>query len=210
MGHGLEAEADLGPVIKSPLPLGLVLLLPALALGPAAEGGVRVPPVASRVGSLGARVCAPASGAPEYYRIALVSTRRVPGSARATGAAEVFYAASPFGLSIAPDGSYVQRLEIGIERLEPRQDGTYVVWVTTPSLDRVELLGALDDEHRLSGQVRWNKFLVVISLELAPESLGPRWSGPIVLRGMSRSGLMHTLAGHGPFEQENCAAFGFD
>jgi hypothetical protein len=29
------------------------------------------------------------------------------------------------------------------------------------------------------------------------------------MRGMSRSGRMHTLAGHGPFEAEPCAKYGF-
>ena len=36
------------------------------------------------------------------------------------------------------------------------------------------------------------------------------WTGPIVIRGMSRSGMMHTMAGHGPFEEENCAAYGYE
>jgi hypothetical protein len=35
------------------------------------------------------------------------------------------------------------------------------------------------------------------------------WKGPVVMRGMSRSGLMHTLAGHGPYEKEPCAKYGF-
>jgi len=26
---------------------------------------------------------------------------------------------------------------------------------------------------------------------------------------VSRSGLMHTMAGHGAFQQENCAAYGY-
>ena len=194
----------------SQTPLGLVLLLPVLALEPAAGSGGPTASIVSGVVSPGTRVCAPASADPEYYRIALVSTRRVPGSARANGAAEVFYADSPFGVSIAPDGSYVQRLEIRIDGLEPARGGAYVVWVTTPSLDRVEFLGTLDTDHRLSGHVLWNKFLVVISLEPDPELRGPRWSGPIVLRGVSRSGMMHSLAGHGPFEQENCVAFGYN
>ncbi len=190
--------------------LGVVLLLPVLALEPAPGSGGRTASIVSGLVPPGTRVCAPTSEDAEYYRIDLVSTRRVPGSARANGAAEVFYADSPFGVSIAPDGSYVQRLEIRIDGLEPARGGAYVVWVTTPSLDRVELLGTLDGDHRLSGHVLWNKFLVVISLEPELESPGPRWSGPIVLRGMSRSGLMHTLAGHGPFEQENCVAFGYN
>jgi hypothetical protein len=30
------------------------------------------------------------------------------------------------------------------------------------------------------------------------------------MRGMSRSGMMHTMAGHGPFQQENCARYGYN
>ena len=36
-----------------------------------------------------------------------------------------------------------------------------------------------------------------------------RWSGPIVFRGMSRSGMMHTMVGHGALQKENCAAYGY-
>ncbi|MDE2875730.1 MAG: hypothetical protein OXU69_07275 [Gemmatimonadota bacterium] len=32
----------------------------------------------------------------------------------------------------------------------------------------------------------------------------------VVIRGMSRSGMTHTMAGHGPFEEENCAAYGYE
>ncbi|MGD2070011.1 MAG: hypothetical protein PVI57_15165, partial [Gemmatimonadota bacterium] len=59
------------------------------------------------------------------------------------------------------------------------------------------------------GRVEWNKFLVVITLETVDDPSADAWSGPIALRGMSRSGKMHTMAGHGPFQQENCAAFGY-
>ncbi len=215
MGYAAAAGADLGPVSMSAL--SPFLLLAALALQPV--GGSELETRLDRGGGAttaswtplggGARGCAPGS---EYYRIPLVSTRRVPGSARATGAAEVIHSESPFGLSIVPDGSYDQRLEISIEALQPARQGggAYVVWVSTPNLDRVELLGTLDNTHRIGGRVHWNKFLVVISLEENPEALGPKWSGPIVLRGMSRSGFMHTLAGHGPFEVENCVAAGYN
>ena len=66
----------------------------------------------------------------------------------------------------------------------------------------------LDDTHRIQGEAGWNKFLVVVSLEEEPEAV-ERWSGPIVLRGMSRSGMMHTMAGHGPFASEPCATYGY-
>ena len=43
----------------------------------------------------------------------------------------------------------------------------------------------------------------------AGEEPGAMWTGPVVSRGMSRSGLMHTMAGHGPFETEPCAVYGY-
>ena len=202
--------------------LPVVLLLPGVGMQPSPGDGD--PATAARVtagwetavgfhapGSQLAVACTAlrASGA-EYYSIELVTTKRVPGSAGATGAAAVSFMGSPFGITLSANGSYVYNLDLRIERLAPAQEGAYVVWATTPDLDRVELLGRLEDDHRLSGQVTWNKFLVVVSLEPDPQRLGSKWSGPIVLRGMSRSGMMHTMAGHGPFEQENCASFGYN
>ena len=66
------------------------------------------------------------------------------------------------------------------------------------------------DERETTARVDWNQFLVVVSLEPSADQIGARWSGPIVMRGLSRSGFMHTMAGHGPFEEENCAAYGYD
>ena len=66
---------------------------------------------------------------------------------------------------------------------------------------------AIDGDDRLSKP--WNKYLVIITLEPTDDPQSPRWQGPVVLRGMSRSGLMHTMAGHGPFQQEPCATFGY-
>ncbi len=133
----------------------------------------------------------------------------MPGSGQASGVGLITFVSSPFGLAVAPDGSYVYDLILSTERLASPREGTYVVWVTTPSLDRVRLVGALDEQGGIRGRVEWNKFLVVVTLEprLDPEST--LWSGPIVMRGMSRSGMMHTMAGHGPFETENCAVYGY-
>ena len=60
----------------------------------------------------------------------------------------------------------------------------------------------------MSGKVGWNKFLVVITLEADNDPEQSMWVGPIVFRGVSRSGMMHTMVGHGALEQENCAAYG--
>jgi len=147
---------------------------------------------------------------PEYYAIALVPTNRVPGTGVADAWVDVEVAnASPFSVSLTPDGSYQYDLRISIDRMRTPRGGTLVAWVTTPDLDRVERLGPLDAAMRAAGAVTWNKFIVVITLEPTDQNAHDRWTGPIVFRGMSRSGKMHTMAGHGAFEQENCAAFGY-
>lgn len=150
----------------------------------------------------------PLVAAPEFYVIELVTTRRIPGSGAATGRVDVTFTPSPFGISLTENGDYLRDVEINVSNLRPSDQGVFVVWLTTPQLDRIERVGVLGDGP-LRGQVRWNKFLVVISLEQDDASSAPRWAGPIVLRGMSRSGAMHTSAGHGPFETENCASYGF-
>ncbi len=143
---------------------------------------------------------------PAYYRIDLITTRKVTGARLASGSADVLFVPSPFGVSISPSGTYVYDLDIHVDKIKPPNEGEYAVWITTPDLKNVHFLGSLDENYRVQGRVEWNKYLVVVSLET---DIGDRWSGPIVLRGMSRSGLMHTMAGHGPFETENCAVFGY-
>jgi hypothetical protein len=89
------------------------------------------------------------------------------------------------------------------------RDGRLVAWVTTPEIDRIERMGSLDADLRVSGYVPWNRFIVVVTLEAEDDASMDRWSGPIVFRGMSRSGMMHTMVGHGALEQENCAVYGY-
>lgn len=167
---------------------------------------------------------------PDYYRIPLATTRLVAGTGQTTGEAGlVFPAASPFGIAVTPDGSYDYRVRFDVRRLPARSREVFVAWVTTPEIDRVRRIGPLDGGWA-EGPVEWNKFLVVVTMEPvdsptaapvdeqalegmdAPGGVAgttPPWTGPVVLRGMSRSGRMHTMAGHGPFEQERCAKYGF-
>ncbi|MFV1981240.1 MAG: hypothetical protein ACC655_08820, partial [Rhodothermia bacterium] len=147
---------------------------------------------------------------PDYYAINLVSTRRLPGTRMARGVANVTFAASPYGVNISPEGTYVYDLSIEVEGLKKPTEGVYVAWLTRPDLSEVVRLGPLDELDLVEGRVHWNKFLVVISLEESDDSDQERWQGPIAFRGLSRSGLMHTMAGHGPFDQEPCASFGFE
>jgi len=146
---------------------------------------------------------------PEYYEFPLVTTQNVPGTGRASGVGEVTFQPSPFGVSIGADGSYDYRVEVTGINLRPPRQGVFVAWAMTPELDHVVRLGALDEQMKAAGSVDWNKFLVAITLEAEDDPEATGWSGPIVMRGVSRSGLMHTMAGHGPFVQENCASYGF-
>ena len=147
---------------------------------------------------------------PEYYRIELVPTRRVPAARSAVGRADVSFAPSPFGVAVSANGHYVYDLAVSVTNLPAAPAGkVYAVWITTPSLDQVRRLGALSPNETVTGRVDWNKFLVVISLEDDIDPPVQRWHGPIVMRGLSRSGLMHTSAGHGPFQQEPCATYGY-
>ncbi len=154
-------------------------------------------------------VCRADVGPPTYYAIPLVTTRNIPGTGYATGTGDVTFAPSPFGVSLAPDGSYRYDVRLTFQRLpEPRQ-GTWVGWATTTEVDQIVRLGVPAPDGSIRGQVSWNKFLLVVTLEPVDDPDAEVWSGPIVLRGMSRSGKMHTMAGHGPFEDEKCATYGY-
>jgi hypothetical protein len=153
--------------------------------------------------------CLADPGPPEYYKIDLVPTKRVPGARMAEGVGYVAFARSPFGIAVTPEGHYVYDLTVTVEGLRPPEAGAYVVWVATPDLGTVERLGVLDAAGRAKGRVQLNKFLVIVTLEPSAKTPGARWTGPVALRGLSKSGYMHTMAGHGPFEQEPCANYGY-
>lgn len=150
----------------------------------------------------------PDPGTP-YYSIELVTTGKIPGTGEASGQAAVHFKRSPFGIAVTGDGSFVHTLKIEVTNINPPDKGLYVAWVTTPNLDQVKKIGPLGNQNKIEGTVPWNKYLVVITKETNPQQVSGMWKGPIILRGMSRSGNMHTMAGHGPFEGEPCGKFGF-
>lgn len=145
-----------------------------------------------------------------YYAIELVPTKRVSGTGGSKGVGVVQFRPSPFGVSTNSQGNYLYDIALSVERIKPPKKGVYAAWVASSDLKSVRSLGALSEDFRASGSVEWNKFLVIVTLEPSEELLGERWRGPVVMRGMSRSGLMHTLAGHGPFENEPCNKYGYD
>ena len=154
---------------------------------------------------LGGQCIAP----PDYYAIDLIPTRRIPAALMSEGTAHVSFVDSPFGLAMTPDGSYLYDVQLTVSGLGQVSGGTYVAWISTPDLSEVLRLGPLSADGLAHGQVSWNKFIVIVTLESQDHPLGDRWQGPVALRGLSRSGLMHTMAGHGPFQQEPCAVYGY-
>ena len=146
-----------------------------------------------------------------YYGFPLVTTKNVPGTGQGSGTVEVtFVEQSPFGVSVTENGSYEYQLDISLHRINIRGDGDLVAWVTTRDLSEIERLGVLHNNQNIQGTVDWNKYLVVITLEHDTAESATRWQGPIVMRGMSRSGMMHTMVGHGVLQEENCFAYGYD
>ena len=144
---------------------------------------------------------------PDYYQITLVPTRRVPTARLARGTARLTYAESPFGIAVSARGHYRYDVEVVVENLRPVPGGEFVAWMATPDLKQAVRMGPVTDSVR--GRTEWNKFLVFITLEPLSQPPAARWQGPVVMRGLSRSGLMHTMAGHGPYEQEPCAVYGY-
>ncbi|HAK57157.1 MAG TPA: hypothetical protein DCP38_17010 [Acidobacteria bacterium] len=144
----------------------------------------------------------------QYYGIEMVTTRRVPGTGRATGAGSVAFARSPFGVAVSPSGTYVYDLSLAVDRINAPRRGAYTAWAAAPDLEDIVRLGVVEEGQPVSGRVDWNKFLVIVTLEPSAEPTDS-WQGPVVMRGMSRSGMMHTLAGHGPYENEPCLKYGF-
>jgi hypothetical protein len=172
-------------------PMRAQVVLVVVAFGFASTGATSPGGSAPGSGPQLARRCAVR---PPLYRIDLTSTERAPG---ARGVARLRPQPTPFGLPVTVDGRLVLEVEVSAEGLPtPANLGpyaTYAAWVATPDLDEMVRLGPLTD-GLAKGHVAWNKFLVFVSAE--PSTIGERWTGPIVLRGMSASGYMQNFSAH--------------
>ncbi|MDX1395329.1 MAG: hypothetical protein R3195_13110 [Gemmatimonadota bacterium] len=180
-----------------------LFLVPAIALSAALEGPGR-PVAAAPTFDLAEGVAAVgACGAalpPESVRMR--PTQQSPGS---RGTMILTQPASPFGVAVDADGFQTYDVTVEIGQMRRRDGLSYVVWAATPELDQSVRLGTLDDTDSVTGRVAWNKFLVFVSEEASADV--ETWAGPILLTGLSPSGRMHTMAGHGPFEDANCSDF---
>lgn len=132
------------------------------------------------------------------HRVDLGSTSNAPG---ASGWMDLRFGDAPHGVAVTDDGSYRYEVSVHVTSVPPNRGGerTLVAWAATPNLDRHVNLGPVGDDGVVEGEVSWNKFLVFVSAETSAEV--ETWQGPILLTGMSPSGNMHTMAGHGIYQQ---------
>lgn len=182
-----------------------LILLPAIAIAAPAGAPDRPADQATSAGpaELGSRLvgaCVAAPRPPESVRMR--PTQQSPGS---SGTMILTQPASPFGVAVDADGFQTYDVTVEIGQMRRRDGLSYVVWAATPELDQSIRLGTLDDVDSVTGRVAWNKFLVFVSEETSADV--DAWAGPILLTGLSPSGRMHTMAGHGPFEDANCSDF---
>ncbi|MCY4398162.1 MAG: hypothetical protein OXE96_02305 [Gemmatimonadetes bacterium] len=118
------------------------------------------------------------------------------------GLAEVVGAWSPFGLAVMRSGHLAQQLRLVLDLPPVEGRARYVAWVATPALDRIESLGTVTAREPFTVPVHWNKMVIVVSREDGlPAADAPRWSGPVVLLGRSRSALLQNLMGHSIFRR---------
>lgn len=137
---------------------------------------------------------------PEVVRLS--GTQSAPGS---RGSMTLTQPDSPFEITVDAGGFQTFDVEVRVERLRRREGAVYVVWAAKPELDEYVQLGTLPEENRLAGRIAWNQFLLFVSEETTADV--ERWRGPIMLTGLSPSGRLHTMAGHGPFEAMNCQLY---
>ncbi len=137
---------------------------------------------------------------PEVVRLS--GTQSAPGS---RGSMTLTQPGSPFEITVDEGGFQTFDIEILVDQMRRRRGAVYVVWAAKPELDEWMQLGTLSDENRLEARVAWNQFLIFVSEEASADV--ERWQGPIMLTGLSPSGRLHTMAGHGPFEAMNCQLY---
>ena len=138
---------------------------------------------------------------PEIAHLARFNLGPAPGR-EGCGLAELVGAWSPFGLAVMRSGHLNQELRLVLDLPPAEGEARYVAWAATPALDRIEALGAVTSGEPFTAPVHWNKIVIVVSREDGPPAAdAPRWSGPVVLLGRSRSALLQNLMGHSIFRR---------
>ena len=135
----------------------------------------------------------------DYYTIELCSTLNSRG---ASGSVVLSFPPSPFGVRISKEGRYIYDMHVEVRGIPSRIEGSLVVWIATPNLDQVEKIGTMASDGTAVGRVDLSKFMVFVTREI-DVSLD-RWAGPILLQGISRSGMMQSMEGHSTVDYGPC------
>jgi hypothetical protein len=113
----------------------------------------------------------------------------------AQGVAALRPARSPFGFALTVDGNFIFDAEVTVTGLpDPAKLGpftTYAVWATNADLTEVRLLGTLRPDEPTKGRVAFSKFLIVVTADAGVP--GPKWRGPVLLRGFSPSNYLENF-----------------
>jgi hypothetical protein len=145
----------------------------------------------------------PASGSPPAAFPDQFPLFPTMGNEGASGMAYLEQPWSPYGVSVDEDGRVQYELTVEVAGLPEVEGEAYRVWVTTPTLDPIVGIGAIDTDGQIAGSTDWHQLMVVVSREPADRVVadGERWSGPIVLRGFSAGARVTPLAQHSLFQQ---------
>lgn len=172
-----------------------LVLLPVIALGLSGTGppqfgageatalrsAIRVPPADSLRG-------------PAFFSVDLQPLRTAQNRAR--GRAALWFPDSPFTVATTPEGFYVWSFTLKVWKLPRRPNTVYVAWLAAPDLDPLRKIGVVEEGKALSGRVDFdNQFIFFVTAERTPDVERPK--GAVMLRGISRSGYLDSMFGHG-------------
>ena len=134
-----------GPCTAALLALGLVLVATP------ASGQTTCPPGRLAGGQ-----------ASDLWCLDLLPTARAEA---ARGAAVLSPARSPFGISVAADGTAIYDVAIAVEGLAEAPGSRLVAWAAPPALAPVHHLGEIALDGTLRATVALDKFLIVVTRE---------------------------------------------
>lgn len=130
----------------------------------------------------------------DFFSVDLQPLRTAPS--RAHGRAAVWFPDSPFTVAVSPEGFYVWEFALRVQNLPRRPNATYVAWLAAPDLDPLRKLGVVEEGQELTGRVDFdNQFILFVTAEEDADVERPR--GLLMLRGISRSGYIDSMFGHG-------------
>ncbi len=132
----------------------------------------------------------------------LAPTGAVP---MAGGSIELKPLMSPFGVSVTVDGRYQYDASATVKNLPAPStlgDGytTWVLWVATPSLDKIRNLGAIKNGQPITARVDFTKMMYMVSAEKTASS---EKFNALVLVGRSASARVMNLAGCDIYDEQS-------